>query len=215
MIKMITVCCRCKKEISEMNEPCQLKCNNTISKISENDGIATPLFPSTADVREREIETSIKSRSIWGRIINIFKWIWLKISTRNGICTYIRRIFETSTQSKQKINNIIVIHRKKNEMFTTNIDLKLNDSDLEDSSYSNLYKVIFRPEENAIIMKIGISKTIKIKLEDKESVWIKLKRSLIGINWNELEKTDEKSVVNEIDNLKKQLDSLRDKLQYM
>ena len=93
-------------------------------------------------------------------------------------------------------------------MFTTNIDLGPEDASSKNSSNSLLDQVNCRSDENVVVMRNGHSKILSIKLEDKESLYTKLERWLIGINWNELQRIDKKSILDQIDALREQVQSL-------
>ena len=118
----------------------------------------------------------------------------------------------------KRINNVAVIYEEKNEMFTTNIDLGPEDT-LEKES-NRLKRVEFLANENIIIVKkednnsknikndneVGHSDQFKIengnleiarvKLVNREHL-IKLKRWLLGINWNELKKINKKDDIDQ------------------
>ena len=64
-----------------------------------------------------------------------------------------KRLCSTYTELNDKVDNVVVIFRKKNKMFTLNIDLAL-----EDGLNSDSKQVICRPEENIIIVRSGVSK---------------------------------------------------------
>ncbi|KAE9546397.1 hypothetical protein FO519_010391, partial [Halicephalobus sp. NKZ332] len=82
----------------------------------------------------------------------------------------------------QKINNIVVIHRKKKQMFTKKIDLGENVTE-NNPPESRLNRVEFRICENDIIRR-EYSDIKKTTLEDNRSFFAKIQQFLIGINWN-------------------------------
>ncbi|KAE9547260.1 hypothetical protein FO519_009528 [Halicephalobus sp. NKZ332] len=118
------------------------------------------------------------------------------------------RKFRRSTLFKKEVKNIAVIYWKENTMFTKNIYLGSKETSLKDASKSRLDQVNCRSDENVVIMRKGHSKMVSIKLEDEESLWTKAKRWLIGINWNELQTIDKKSIIDQIDALKEQIQGL-------
>lgn len=119
-----------------------------------------------------------------------------------------KKSFITDILFRKKVNNIAVIYWEENKMFTTNIDLGPEDASSKNSSNSLLDQVNCRSDENVVVMRNGHSKILSIKLEDKESLYTKLERWLIGINWNELQRIDKKSILDQIDALREQVQSL-------
>ena len=119
-----------------------------------------------------------------------------------------QKLFISDILFKQKVNNIVVIYWQENKMFTTNIDLRPGSTSSKKASSARLDKVNCRSDENVVIMRNAHSDIRSIKLEDKESLYMKLERWLIGINWNELQRVDKKSILDQIDALREQVQSL-------
>ena len=75
---------------------------------------------------------------------------------------------------------------------------------------SFLDRIEILPEESAIILRDEdkVFETARMKLKDKEPFYVKFQRWLIGINWNAFNEVDKKSIMEEIDNLKKRINDL-------